>query len=486
MLMPSDAVSATVRSQLEAQPAVPGQACQGRASPKSPPGPGLLGMVGLLAKLRQDPLSLMKELVDTYGDIVHFRLPTAGCCILNRSDLTEEVLLRQPERFTKGEESKLLRAPLGNGLLTSEGCQWQQQRQVSGPAFRPDMFQGYGEAILDELNSCLSFWSANEPIEIHREMMRLTGRIGARVFLGTDRLDLVEEAIRLHPFISLQYARNAFAPVRIPFWFPTPGNILCWRRIKRLQSIISEIVRSRARDTSSGEDFLGRHLSQYGTTSRELPPRELLDQARTILVAAYESTALALAWCVYRLARHPNLADQIASEAASVGQGKTLSVSDVPQLVHLKRFLLEVLRLHSPAWALTRTATQNVSIGGYEFPARTRFLILPELLHRDARYYDDARSFSPDRWDEAAQASPPRGAYLPFGLGRRSCIAAKFAMVEMALIVASLASGWRFRLVSPEPIQLKASVTLQPRDGIHVRIEHRDSGKTLHTTESRS
>jgi len=92
-------------------------------------------------------------------------------------------------------------------------------------------------------------------------------------------------------------------------------------------------------------------------------------------------------------------------------------------------------------------------------------------MHRDARYYDDPDYFRPERWLDGLMGRLPPGAYFPFGDGPRRCIGQSFALMESALVTATVAQRFRFRLVPGHPVVPEPLVTLRPRHGIRMTVE---------------
>jgi cytochrome P450 len=95
-------------------------------------------------------------------------------------------------------------------------------------------------------------------------------------------------------------------------------------------------------------------------------------------------------------------------------------------------------------------------------------------MHRDPRYFDDPDAFRPERWLDGLENRLPAGAYFPFGDGPRRCIGQGFALLEAAIVIATLAQRFRFRLVPglvvvPEPL-----VTLRPHQGIRMTLHARN------------
>ena len=93
------------------------------------------------------------------------------------------------------------------------------------------------------------------------------------------------------------------------------------------------------------------------------------------------------------------------------------------------------------------------------------------VMHRDPRYFEDPDAFRPERWQDGLANRLPAGAYFPFGNGPRRCIGQGFALLEAALIIATIAQKFRFRLVPGHPVVPEPLVTLRPRYGIRMTLE---------------
>ncbi|MDP9381507.1 MAG: cytochrome P450, partial [Chloroflexota bacterium] len=63
--------------------------------------------------------------------------------------------------------------------------------------------------------------------------------------------------------------------------------------------------------------------------------------------------------------------------------------------------------------------------------------------------------------------------YFPFGGGPRQCIGAGFALMEMQLVLATLAQRFRLRLVPGHPVEVQPTVTLRPRFGLRMTVHPR-------------
>lgn len=132
------------------------------------------------------------------------------------------------------------------------------------------------------------------------------------------------------------------------------------------------------------------------------------------------------------------------------------------------------MRLYPPAPALaTRQANEADTVCGQPVKKRQMIAVLPWVLQRHEKLWDDPQRFDPERFSPERSAGRPRFAYLPFGGGPRICIGAQLAMIETTLILATLAQHFRLRLAPGPEIELQSRVTLRPIGGMPMILERR-------------
>jgi cytochrome P450 len=202
---------------------------------------------------------------------------------------------------------------------------------------------------------------------------------------------------------------------------------------------------------------------------------EVRDQCMTIFLAGHETTATALTWWGYLMARHPDCAVLAAREVDTVLQGHMPGYGDLPQLVYLDQCLRECMRLYPPTTSLmTRRAVQDVQLGDWTIPKRAMLLLPVHTVQQDARWFVDPERFNPQRFAAENAAQIPRGAYMPFGTGPRVCLGQVFAMTEMTLIAAMILQRFTVTLATPDfDPQPTLNVTLRPAHGLPLRITRR-------------
>ncbi len=139
----------------------------------------------------------------------------------------------------------------------------------------------------------------------------------------------------------------------------------------------------------------------------------LRDESYTIFTAGHETTANALTFALYLLARHPDAEAALHGELSRVLEGRLVAAEDVEKLTYTRKVLAEAMRLYPPAWGLGREAKVDVEIGGHVVPKGSVVLLSQWVTHRDERWYPNPAQFEPFALDAARTSQAPALVLLP-------------------------------------------------------------------------
>jgi cytochrome P450 len=445
------------------------------SKPPRPPGPRGRLISGNLSQYVEDPLGFMTQCAHQYGDVVALGFGPKPVVVLNHPDLIEYVLVTGNRSFKKDFTIQLYRPFLGNGLLTSEGDFWLRQRRLAQPAFQRQRSAGYGEAMVAYTERMLAGWRDGETRDLHADLMGLTLDIAARTLFG---IDMTGEAHRVGEALAdgLEGIDNRFSGLLFPpLWVPTANNRRIHRARRTLDEILYRKIEEKRRSGEMGDDLLSilLHARDEDDGSR-MTDLQLRDEAMTLLLAGHETTALALSWTWYLLALYPEVEEELEAELQAVLGGHSPTVADLPRLRYTEQVITEAMRLYPPAYGQGREAIHDCTIGGYQVHRGTTIFFFQCVLHRDGRYFDHPDEFRPGRWADGLAQRLPKYAYFPFGGGPRMCIGNTFALMETALVLATVAQRFRMRLVPGHAVTPWPSITLRPRHGIKVTLEKRE------------
>ncbi len=441
-----------------------------------PPGPKGLPLLGMALDLLRDPLALMQRMAREYGDVVRIPVVLQSRILVNHPDYIQQVLLIQQAKFHKSTLTKeTTERLLGQGLLISEGDFWRRQRRLAQPAFHRQRINEYAPTMIECAETKMRDWRDGDTRNMAEEMMELTLEAAVRTLFGTTLPGEAQQVGRAMTFLMRYSLRRARSPFRIPAGWPTSKNRRATKEFDFLDSLVYRIIDERKAlgDSNQRTDLLSMLMAAMDVDGTQMTPRQLRDEIMTLFLAGHETTALTLSWTWYLLSQNPAAEARLHEELDDVLGGRLPGVADMEKLPYLHAVISEVLRMYPPAYIMARTSIAPSTIGGYEFPVGSTILVSQWVMHRDARYFDDPDSFRPERWIEGLAARLPAGAYFPFGDGPRRCIGQGFALLESALVIATIAQKFRFELVPGTTVVPEPLVTLRPKNGISMKFHAR-------------
>jgi cytochrome P450 len=444
------------------------------------PGPTTLNPLGFLGPVRRDIIGFLREVAAKYGDVVGFRVGPLRVVLLNHPEYINQVLVASQRQFVKGRPLELAKHLLGEGLLTSDGEVHRRQRRIVQPAFHRQRIESYGDVMTQHATKTAARWHDGETIDVMQEMMRMALAIAGRTMLAADvEADAGRIANALLAAMSL-FDRLSIPLIEVLLRLPLPST-LRFRRAKRtLDRTIYGIIRERRETGHDVGDLLSMLLvlrDEEGDRSR-LSDREVRDQALIFLLAAYDTTALALTWTWYLLSQNPEAEARLHAELSDVLGGRVPSFGDVPRLTYTYAVFAESMRLFPPGYVLARRALEDFTAGPFRIRRGTTVLVSPYLVQRDPRFYEKPEQFCPERW--TASANPPerpKFSYFPFGGGARICIGESFSWTEGVLVLGTIAQRWKLRRDPTQVVEYLPLLNLRPKYGMRMIVEERTAAR---------
>ena len=229
-----------------------------------------------------------------------------------------------------------------------------------------------------------------------------------------------------------------------------------------------ELIDERRGSDEERDDVLAMLLAARHEDGSPMSSQELRDELMTLLVAGHETTASELAWAIERLARSPAVRARLVEEI-DAGEEDAYLTATIQETLRRR----PVLPNTAP-----RLVMRPTEIGDWTYPAGVCLAANAYLVHHDPEIYPDPYAFRPERFLEE-----PPGTYtwIPFGGGRRRCLGASFALVEMKVVLR--AGSWAAasgptsyaRSTTGSTIFISSIAKLDPRqrrrpppNGIHV------------------
>jgi cytochrome P450 len=435
-------------------------------------------LLDLLGRLRRNPLECWSA--EFFREpIVEIKLPLLTAYVVNDPTAIRRVLMDNTQNYRKDRiQRRILSSGLGDGLLSVEGERWEMQRRALAALFAKRTVTSCAAAMLqaaDQLMARLTRLGNGAVLDVAAAMTLVT--------LDVLALTIFSDGIGGDPE-DFRSAMNAYFGVigrigvldllGLPPSVPRPGRARLRRTMAYFEGVIDQVIETRRRRLSSSEsappnDLLTLLLQAHDpATGRTMSLAEIRSNILTFLSAGHETTANALAWSVFLLSQSAEWRARVQQEAERELQGPVEGLAD--RLVVTKAVIEEALRLYPPIAAISRTAGQPDTLGQFQLRQGALVVVAPYVLHRHATLWDRPDVFDPARFLPDARSAVPRFAYLPFGIGPRTCIGAAFALQEATIVLAVLMSRFDLAMAPGAKAWPVQRVTLRPAGGLPMRL----------------
>lgn len=434
-------------------------------------------LLGNFRQLAPDPFPALCRWHADYGDLTGFKIGRQQFYLISHPHLLEDALIKQADVFIKLYSSgkpKGLELVLGQGLVTSKGELWQNQRQLMQPVFQRKNLGALLPQIVRSGEELLERWRLlgdGAEVNLAGEMMRVTLEVITQTMFGASVLDKVE---RIAPALNtaLRFAtRSLMSPAAIPLSWPTRSN----REFKRAMAILDEtiygIIGRRSEHTADNQNLLDMLLQAHDPrTGKAMNARQLRDEVITIFSAGHETTSNLLTWTLYLLAKHPDILGKLRLEIDAFTDDGLLEAAAANTLTYTKAVLNEAMRLRPPVGVMLRKISRDTEIGGYALKANSLAVFSIYNIHHHQDFWQDPELFIPERF---FSADSRRYAFVPFGAGERICIGNNFALLESQLLLAMILRQYDFELLNPAEAQIEMIVSIRPKGGVPARLRRR-------------
>lgn len=391
--------------------------------------------------------------------------------------LVEQVLLSQADQVSKSRvEKRIFQASLAGSVLVSDGADWRWQRRVLAPLFRPADVQAYVPAMAAAAEAQVAGWRRQPGLRaIDQDMLAVTYDVILSTMLVGGRPAEAEVILKAgNDYLARASWELAYGILRLPTWLPHPATWQMRRAARQLRSSVGAIIDRRRAEGGTPTDLLGRLLAaRHPDTGEPMSQALLVSNLLTLLEAGHETTAKALTWTLYLLARAPEWQQRIADEVRALVGDRPIGPDDVASLSVTLRVVKEAMRLYPPAPVMARDPLVTLDVAGRKVPPGSQVVIPIYAIHRHRKLWNDPDRFDPDRFLPEVEAARPRTQYMPFGAGPRVCLGATFAQAEATVLLATFVRAARFDWDgrhAPEPI---SRVTLRPKGGMPLTVSMR-------------
>eukprot|EP00096_Caligus_rogercresseyi_P000299 TRINITY_DN1070_c0_g1_i1.p1 TRINITY_DN1070_c0_g1~~TRINITY_DN1070_c0_g1_i1.p1 ORF type:complete len:397 (-),score=72.56 TRINITY_DN1070_c0_g1_i1:619-1809(-) len=208
--------------------------------------------------------------------------------------------------------------------------------------------------------------------------------------------------------------------------------------------ISESIIQQREKDNVQKMDFINVLIEMRKRTKDEseksLNNDIITAQAVIFFIAGYATTSLSITSLIYVLATNPEVQEKLLSEISSSES------EEYQENGYVTAVIKETLRMFPPATLHLRVCTKDTEVEGIPIKAGTIVEMPIYASHFDPEYFPEPNEFRPERFLTEGEVIP--NTYRPFGDGNRVCIAYRFAMMELKILVEKIVKNFEIRPTS--------------------------------------
>ncbi|RZC82635.1 hypothetical protein C5167_045421 [Papaver somniferum] len=417
-----------------------------------------------------------------YGPVFTYSTGNVQIIYVSKPEIVKEISLWTSLDLGKPSFLKRDRGPLlGQGIFTSNGSLWVHQRKIIAPEFFMEKVKGMMNLMVDSATNMLKLWESevhNEggvaDIRVDLDLRNFSADIISRACFGSSYIRGKEIFTKLRALQQIMAIQGLHMGVPGLRHLPTKNNRDLWKLEKEIALLILKVVKER-REAKSENDLLQMILEGANSVDSGLDNTDqfIVDNCKNIYFAGHETTATSASWILVLLAASPEWQSRVRAEVENICAGSLPDFSMLRKMKTLTMVIHEALRLYPPAAFLTREAFQDITISDMQVPKGTNIWIPIIKLHQDPKIWGpDAHEFNPDRFSRGiAGACKAPQAYVPFGIGPRTCLGQNFAMVELKILMCLILSKFSFT-ISPKYRHSPAfRLVIEPEHGVDLVIK---------------
>ena len=426
-------------------------------------------------RFADNPLPALLDAYERFGPVFTLRIFHGNTVFMLGPEANHHMLVSHAHNFTwrDGHMGELIPL-LGDGLLTIDGEFHRRSRMAMLPAFHRERIAVATQTIIDESVAAVGALKPGERLDLYTWTRRLALRIAMRALFGLDPdratmgVDMAHAFEDGLDFYSRDYALQTLRGPGTP-----------WSRMQRARRrldrvVLAEIARRRATG-ARGDDLLSLLLDARDEDGGQLDDQHIRDEVMTLLFAGHDTTTSTLAFLFHELDRSPHERDALTDELDAVFGDRVPEPADLTgtTLPRLEMALDETLRMYPAAWVGPRRSVAPFTFAGREVPGGVPVNYSSWASHHLPHVFPDPEAFRPERFTPEAKAALPKGAYVPFGGGSRTCIGMRFGQAEIRALAALLLRRFTIDVEPGYVLRTRQMPTIGPRDGLPVTLRPR-------------
>ncbi|KAM6443912.1 cytochrome P450 2J4-like [Liasis olivaceus] len=438
---------------------------------RDPPGPFPLPMIGSMWRVG---ISLsettLRKLAKQYGNIYSLWGGGYHCIVFCGYQAVKEGLIDHSEAFVDRPITSFLFATnQKRGIIFSNGHTWKQQRKFGVITMRKLGLgkSGMESQIQEEAQQFVEFFAdtKGQPTDPSLPIMKSVCNVICATAFGhcfsiedKDFLELMQAL-----WIALKFGGNFYYILyelfpRILKHLPGPHQTAL-SAVEMIVSFVKKEIRQHKEypNLHEPQDLIDFYIFQMEKSKDD--PNSTYDEDNMaqcivdLFVAGTDTTSATLLWALHLMATHLDIQDKVHKELEEVfSSSHSICYKDRKKLPYTNAVIHEIMRnKYALFFGLPRQCVKDVCLNGFIIPKGA--VIFPDLrsVLLDPEHWEMPEEFNPNNFLDKEGNFVLKEAFLPFGVGARSCLGELLAKTEFFINFTSLLR--EFRLEPPEGVE---------------------------------
>ncbi|MCC3324530.1 cytochrome P450 [Gordonia bronchialis] len=428
--------------------------------------PGL-PLLGNTLEALADPLRSAMQRYERYGPVTWSGSLGMNIVTLVGPEAIECAWMNREKAFSSEQGWEPMIGPFfRRGVMLMDFEEHMHHRRILQQAFTTNRLKGYLGMMTPHIEKTLANWPVGEGFPMYSRTKDLTLSLATEVFVGASLNEA--EAHRLETAFEAA-VRGGQAIIRADVKFGT------WARGLRGREALQRYFRSEiaARRAGDGDDLFSVLCHSESPEGDTFTDEDVVNHMIFVMMAAHDTSTIALSMLTYFLGRHPEWQDRLRAESLALGKD-TLDYEDIDALTSLDLAFKETIRINAPVGMLFRKAVRDTDILGHYVPAGTLVAIHPWATMLREEWWPNPTHWDPERFSpERREDKVHRFAWAPFGGGAHKCIGLYFGGMEVKAIMHQMLQRFEWSVPAGYFPELEYGTGPTPADGLPIDFRRR-------------
>ncbi len=416
--------------------------------------------------LFRDPRWMHEWLYKTYGDLAGIHFQGRDHFIVMTPKSAREVFVQDPDIYDAFWKASFAGMNGDDSLWVLIGERHRKERLLFAPAVHANHYRSYGETIRRIARSKLEKWQPGQTIKgIDTTLAISLDIIMSLVFGVEDEATMQVGRKAIHALTHTAHPLIVFYPNLQRSWFPLWHTYINAK--KHLYAWMQRLLDQRRANNIEVGDVLGVLMKATDENGNPVSDEHICNELLSVLTAGHMTTAVATAWALYELGRHPEVVTRMREELQSAGTDPT--PEQILTMPYLEAVFKETVRLHPILSECARVPMEPVTIGERTVMPDQALVVSIVGIHHNPQLYPEPDAFLPQRFLDRKYNIYE---FIPFGGGHRRCMGAGLAEYSIRLTLAEAVLGWDFETAGIDK-DIRHDLAMGPKYGVPLHIKGR-------------